>query len=315
MLNDPRAWSKLRQFFMQWLKVEQYPDLSKDRKLLPEFDEAAASDLRTSLELFLEHVAWGERSDYRELLLTDKMFLNGRLAKLYGVSLPADAPFQRVTLDPAERAGVLTHPYLLASFAYLQTSSPIHRGVLISRSLLGRTLQPPPEAFTPLPAELHPNLTTRQRVALQTQPAACRSCHGMINPLGFSLERFDAIGRLRVRENGRPIDATGSYEPRTGGVVKFFGARGLARYLAGSEEAHAAFVEQLFKHLVKQPVQAFGPRTLSDLQKVFAANEFNIRKEMVEIMAASALAGRNERPLTAGSGQGANRWPSAAVRR
>jgi Protein of unknown function (DUF1592)/Protein of unknown function (DUF1588) len=298
MVQDPRAWSKLREFFLKWLRVEQYPDLAKDRKLFPQFDETAASDLRTSLELFLESVALSERSDFRDLLLADTVFLNGRLAKIYGVNLPPDAPFQPVKLDPTERAGVLTHPYLMASFAYLDTSSPIHRGVLIVRSLLGRVLQPPPAAFTPLPAKLHPEMTTRQRVALQTQPAACQSCHGMINPLGFTLERFDAIGRLRQWENGRPIDVTGSYHAGSGQVAKFYGARGLARYLVGSEEAQAAFVERLFQHLVKQPVQAFGPRTLPALQQVFAANEFNIRKEMVEIMAETQLEGRSESPLT-----------------
>jgi hypothetical protein len=289
MVKDPRAWSKLREFLLQWLKVDQYPDLSKDPKLFPGFDDAVASDLRASLDLFLEQVAWSEKSDFRELLLSDQVFLNGRLAKIYGVNLPPDAPFQLVRLDPTERSGVLTQPYLLASFAHPDTSSPIHRGVLIVRSVLGRTLQPPPAAFTPLPAELHPDMTTRQRVALQTQPATCHSCHGMINPLGFTLEKFDAIGRLRTWENGKPIDATGSYRPRSGPAVHFFGARTLARYLAGSEEAHAAFVEKLFQHLVKQPVMAFGPRTLPDLEKSFAAHDFNIRQEMVEIIAASAL--------------------------
>jgi cytochrome c553 len=292
MAQDPRAWSKLREFLMQWLKVEQGPDLGKDKKLFPRFDETVASDLRTSLELFLEHVAWSERSDFRELLLSEEMYLNGRLAKLYGGYVPPDAPFQRVRLNQPERAGVLTHPYLMASFAYQKTSSPIHRGVLISRSLLGRVLQPPPQAFTPIPVELHPNLTTRQRVALQTKPAACSmSCHSMINPLGFTLEKFDAIGRLRAMENGRPIDATGSYQSRTGQTVRFSGARSLARYLAGSEEAHAAFVEKLFQHLVKQPVRAHGPQTLTEMVQAFAANEFSIRKQMVEIMAASALKG------------------------
>jgi hypothetical protein len=289
MVKDPRAWSKLREFLLQWLKVEQYPDLSKDPKLFPGFDEAVASDLRASLDLFLEHVAWSERSDFRELLLSDEVFLNGRLARIYGANLPPGAPFRMVRLDPTERAGVLTHPYLMASFAHPDTTSPIHRGVLIVRSVLGRTLQPPPAAFTPLPAELHPDLTTRQRVALQTQPAFCHSCHGMINPLGFTLERFDAIGRLRTWENGKPIDATGSYRPRDGTAIRFFGARTLARYLAGSEEAHAAFVEKLFQHLVKQPIRAFGPRTLPDLQQSFAAHDFNIRQQMVEIIAASAL--------------------------
>jgi len=289
MVADPRAWSKLREFFLQWLRVDQVPALVKDARRYPDFDAAVASDLRTSLELSLENVAWGERADYRELMLTDKLYLNGRLAKLYGVNLPPDAPFQPVALDTGERAGILTHPYLLASFAYLDTSSPIHRGVLIMRNVLGRTLKPPPAAFAPLPADLHPNLTTRQRVALQTKPEFCNACHGKINPLGYTLERFDAIGRLRDHENGQPIDATGSYQPGTGPLVKFSGATDLARYVAGSDEAHAAFVEKLFHALVKQPAQAYGPKALPDLEHAFAGHAYNIRELMVEIMAETAL--------------------------
>lgn len=288
MVADPRSRAKLREFFLQWLKVDHHPDLAKDAKRFPGFDEAVAADLRTSLELTLEQVMWSEKSDYRELLLTDKVYLNGRLAKFYGVNLPPDAPFQLVELDPKERAGVLTHPYLLASFAYLDESSPIHRGVMIARGLFGRRLQPPAQAFTPLPADLHPNLTTRQRVALQTKPTACSTCHDLINPLGFTLEKFDAIGRLRAQENGKPVDSTGSYESRAGKAVKFAGARDLANYLTVSDEAHTAFVEQLFQHLVKQPAQAFGPDTLPEMQKAFTSHDFNIRSQIVETAVVAA---------------------------
>ena len=286
---DPRATFKLREFLLQWLKVDQSPDLVKDAKRYPGFDAAAASDLRTSLELSLQNVLGSEQADYRELMLTDKVFLNGRLAKIYGVNLPPDAPFQPVALDPTERAGVLAHPYLLSSFAYLDTSSPIHRGVLIARNLLGRTLAPPPIAFAPLAADLHPNMTTRQRVAMQTKPAACNGCHGMINPLGFTLERFDAIGRLQARENSQPIDATGSYRDRSGKAIQFNGERDLARYIAGSDEAHAAFVEKLFQNLTKQPVRAYGAQLLPGLEHSFAAHEFNIRRLTVEMATESAI--------------------------
>ncbi|HXG12931.1 MAG TPA: DUF1592 domain-containing protein, partial [Gemmataceae bacterium] len=296
MLTDLRTRAKLREFFLQWLKVEQHPDLAKDSTRFPGFDEAAASDLRTSLDLFLEEVLWSETADFRQLFLADYLYLNGRLARLYGADLPADAPFQKVILEPRERAGVLTHPYLTATFAYAEESSPIHRGVFIARSVLGRSLRPPPEAFTPLPADLHPDLTTRERVALQTRPQACLACHGMINPLGFTLEHFDAIGRYRDKEKGKPIDATGSYQTRTGEVVKFAGVRDLAAFLAGSEEVHEAFVEQLFHYLVKQPIRAYGPWTLSDLCQAFADNRYNIRKLLVEIMAVSALPRREEKP-------------------
>ncbi len=170
MLKDLRARAKLRDFFFQWLKVDQPPDLAKDAKLYPGFDAAVASDLRASLDLFLEDVAWGESSDFRQLLLDHSAYMNGRLAKVYGADLPADAPFKKVALEK-ERAGVITHPYLLSTFAYTSSSSPIHRGVFLARSVLGKTLRPPPEAVAPLPADLHAGMTTRQRVAMQTNPA------------------------------------------------------------------------------------------------------------------------------------------------
>lgn len=279
---DPRATGKLRAFLLTWLKVDHVPELVKDPKRHPGFDAAAATDLRTSLELFLDDAIAGERPDFRDLLLSDKVFVNGRLAKLYGIDLPADAPFQPVRLDPSERAGALTQPYLLSSLAYLAASSPIHRGVLLVRSVLGRTLAPPPVAVAPVAADLHPGLTTRQRVSLQTKPAACMSCHGTINSLGFALERFDAIGRLRASDNGKPVDARGSFRARDGRLVRFDGARELARALSESDEVHAAFVEKCFAHLTKQTVRAYGPQALPALTRTFVANRYDMRGLMAE---------------------------------
>lgn len=289
MVLDNRAWYKQREFFLQWLKVDQYPDLSKDAKKFPDFTPSAAADLRTSLDLTLESIVRSEHSDFRELMLSPKVYLNGRLAPLYGVSLESNAPFQPVVLDAKDRAGILTHPYVLSSFAYHATSSPIHRGVLLSRNIMGRTLKPPPNAFAPLAADLVPQLTTRQRVSLQTKPVGCMSCHGIINPLGFTLERFDAIGRLRTTENGKPIDATGSYVPRTGPPVQFGGARDLARYVANSDEAQAAFVEKLFQFTVKQPIRAYGTQALPGLEQAFKDKGYNIRELVVQIATEAAL--------------------------
>jgi hypothetical protein len=289
MVGDLRARSKLRQLFLQWLKVDQVPEIAKDPKRYPQFNEAIASDLRTSLDLFLADVINSDGADFRELLRADYVYLNGRLAQFYGTDLSADAPFQKVYLDRPQRAGVLTHPYLMASFAYTASSSPIHRGVFVARNVLGRVLRPPPEAVAPLAPDLHPDLTTRQRVTQQTKPESCQSCHGMINPLGFTLEHFDAVGRYRKDETGRPIDATGRYETRTGEMVNFEGVQALAAFLASSEEAHTAIVQQLFHHLVKQPVRAYGRQTLPELRRFFTAHDFNLRKLAVEIMATTAL--------------------------
>jgi len=289
MVGDLRTRTKLRAFFHQWLQFERFTDLSKDAALYPEFDPAVATDLRTSLDIFLEDVIWNGDGDFRRLLLDDGVYLNGRLAKLYGLEQPADAPFQKVSLNPDQRAGILTHPYLLTGFAYHAATSPIHRGVFISRSLLGRSLKPPPEAVTPLAPDLHPDLTTRDRTILQTSPTACNTCHDMINPLGFTLEHFDAIGRFREAEKDRPIDDTGSYLTQSGEEVRFDGARELAQFLASSDEAHDAFVEQLFNYFIKQPVGAYGPDRLAELRRSFAGSSFDVRKLLVEISTASAL--------------------------
>src|SRR5207245_6463785 len=130
----------------------------------------------------------------------------------------------------------------------------------------------------------HPSLSPRERMALQTQANNCMTCHGIINPLGFTLERFDAVGRYRETDNGKPVDATGSYRTRAGAIVKLTGARELGTFLAGSEEAQGAFVEQLFHHLVQQPMRAYGPSALEELQKKFASNVFNIRRLAVDVM-------------------------------
>lgn len=290
LLADRRTHAKLDGFFRQWLRIDHFDDLAKDPREFAQFDEATISDLHTSLELLLNDVLWGEASDFRQLLLTDEIYLNGRLAALYGGELPADAPFQKIKAPDGERAGLLTHPLLMTGFAYHSTSSPIHRGVFVARSLLGRFLRPPPEAVAPLAPELHADLTTRQRITLQTSPAACQACHGMINPLGFPLEHFDAIGRFRREEKAKPIDAEGSYRTRRGDVVKFQTARELATYLAASDETHAAFVEQLFQYVTKQPIQAYPADTLPQLLGTFRERQYSVRELLVEIGVVAARA-------------------------
>lgn len=289
MLPSLRTRAKLREFFLQWLRVEHYPDIAKDKERFPDFDAQVAADLRTSLELTLDDIVWGDNPDFRRLLQSDAVFLNGRLAKVYGAELPADAPFQKVSLDTGKRSGLITHPYLLAGFAYSTESSPIHRGVFVSRSILGRSLRAPPEAAAPLAADLHPDLTTRERTALQTKSRGCMSCHGLINPLGFPLEHFDAVGRYRSEEHAKPIDAAGGYLTRGGSEVAFTGAPEFAAFLAGSEETHTAFVRQLFHYLVKQPIRALGGKTLPNLRQSFTERDFNVRKLVTEIAVTAAL--------------------------
>ncbi|MGC4004745.1 MAG: DUF1592 domain-containing protein [Pirellulales bacterium] len=288
MWADIRTQTKLRRFYLQWLRVDRVTDMAKDEKLYPEFDAAAIDDLRSSLELTIRDVVTDPNATHGELLSGGGIYLNGRLAKIYGAQLPADAPFTKVTLPGQDRAGVLSHPYILAGFAYTQTSSPIHRGVFIARSVLGRALRPPQEAFTPFAPDLHPGLTTRERVALQTKSEACQTCHDMINPLGFALERYDAIGRYRKMEKDRQVDATGGYVTRDDKTVKFAGAGELSRFLTASDEPRAAFVEQLFHNLIRQPIRAHGMQASAELRQSFAASGGNLKRLVVDVVTTHA---------------------------
>ena len=128
MMSDPRTAAKMRAFFHHWLQVNRAEDLSKDAQLFPGFTSEIIADLRTSLNLFLDDVFWDEKSDYRRLLLDNGIFVNGRLAKFYSLESEAKDDFVKAAFNPKERAGVVTHPYLLAAFSYPKMSSPIHRG-------------------------------------------------------------------------------------------------------------------------------------------------------------------------------------------
>jgi hypothetical protein len=202
--------------------------------------------------------------------------------------VPPDAPFTKTKFESDKRSGAVTHPYLMSAVAYEAESSPIHRGVWVGRGLLGITIRPPMEAFTPLAPDLHPNLTTRERVLLQTKPQACAGCHTIMNPLGFALENFDAVGRFRDKDRAKPIDSSGGYDTRAGTAVKFTGAKEMAKFLANSEETQYSFAQQMFHYYAKQPVRAYGLNTPDELRKAFASNALSVRKLAVEIAAIAA---------------------------
>lgn len=312
-LNDYRARAKTRDFLYEWLNLGQPADITKNAEAFPGFDAALIADLRSSLDAFLDEVVWSERSDYREFFLADWAMSNLRLAEYYGPTWqpptepepeqpPAPEPPEKVIRqaekiamrrtpgDPGNRYGLLTHPYLMSRLAYYDATSPIHRGIFLIRFLLGRTLRPPAESFSPLSPDLHPDLTTRERVHLQTSPESCQVCHAKINGLGFTLENFDAVGRYRSQEREKSIDATGMYSPRLGNLVKFSGPGELANYLAESDDAHRAFVNRAFQYFVKQPAAAFGADTIDRLVESFRASQFNVRELLVEIAAIGSRA-------------------------
>lgn len=301
LVGDYRVRNRLMEFLRSWMNLERLQDVTKDAHDFPEFTPQIAADLRQSLELLMEQSVDAENCDFRRLLLTDSIFMNGRLAKFYGAVLPENAEFQEVKFEPEKRSGVVSHPFLLSGFAYTHTSSPIHRGVFLSRGVLGRGIKPPPIAVSPTAPELQPDLTTRERVTVQTSPEVCANCHNMINQLGYALENFDAVGRYREQEKSKPVDSTGQYLQRNGELVRFAGARELATFLARSEETHRSFVRQLFHHMVQQPILAYGPETIGELSEQFEQQNFHMKQMMVEIAVHSAMRGwaTNSQPVVA----------------
>jgi hypothetical protein len=283
MLADPRAGAKIARFFQHWLRTDHAADIGKDQGRFPGFTRDHLASLRESLEWKIDQFWKTEATDYRKLFEGDTVPLDGKLAKFYGATLPADAPMQDVQLAGQGRSGLLTHPFVMAVHAYGAETSPIHRGVFVARSLLGVALKPPPEAVAPIAPDLHPSLTTRERVILQTKPTACVACHGLINPLGFPLESFDAIGRYRAQDRGKPVDTTGAYLDKAGAKHSFAQVADMARFIRESPEARDAFVEQVFHHLAGQPVRAYGTGRPQELRRKFAEGGCSLKKLCAEI--------------------------------
>ena len=292
MVDDPRAKAKLQSFFHHWLESHQQ-SISKDKELYPKFNEQVASDLKTSLNVFLNDVVWSENSDFRQIFLADYLFLNEPLAEFYQIDFsnaqsPNDTPaipvgFKKVKADPLKRAGILTHPYLMAGLAYHKDSSPIHRGVFVAKRVLGRQLRQPPNDVEPLPDDFNPTLTTRERVEHQTKSSSCMNCHSIINPLGFSLENFDAVGRFRTEEKKKSIDVSTVYSSPDGEKISLDGPRDLATFLANNEMAQRSFIRQLFNHYSKQTIDAYGSQQLDQLHKTFVANNYNVKDLLIDI--------------------------------
>ncbi|MFG0263744.1 MAG: PA14 domain-containing protein [Rhodopirellula sp. JB055] len=301
IVDDARTRVKLKQMLYHWMELGPEDDLRKDDEKYPGFSKELIADLRTSLDRFLDETVWSETSDFRQLLGADWAFTNQRLAEFYGEAWnPAESmdeksgeaneseSWTRSVRDPNIHVGVLTHPLIMARLSYHSATSPIHRGVFLIRHVMGRTLRPPNEAFSPLSPDLHPDLTTRERVALQTSPESCQICHSRINPLGFALEHFDAVGRFREKDMNKNVDASGSYLTRDDERIEFEGARGLAEVAIANPDTHRAFVTRMFQYFVKQPVASYGAERLDQLTETFRQSDYNVRKLLVEIAVIAA---------------------------
>jgi hypothetical protein len=212
MLGDPRAHEPVAEFHRQWLKLSLVNEdkLRRDPVLFPGFAATIAPTLQNETLRFVDDV-FTNGGGVQQLLTASFTYVNAETAPLYGLSGTFGKDLVRVELDSKKRAGLLTQIGFLASHAYYDLSSPIHRGVFVQRQILCTELPDPPgDANLKLPKVEGEIKTTRQQVTVHTSPASCQGCHGIINPAGFAFENYDAIGKWRDTENGVAIDATGS---------------------------------------------------------------------------------------------------------
>ena len=210
MLADPRSSSLVENFAAQWLHLRNLESFTPDLRLFPDFDDNLRDAFRRETELHFEALLREDRT-VLDLIKTDHTFLNERLAKHYGIPNVYGSRFRRVALDSeSRRGGLLRQGSILTVTSYATRTSPVIRGHWLLGNLLG-TPPPPPPANIPNLKEntVSETLPMRARLSAHRANAACASCHDLMDPVGFALENFDAIGRWRLTENGLPIDASG----------------------------------------------------------------------------------------------------------
>ncbi len=208
MLADPRATRSMNDFLGQWLQVRNLKSMVPDPLKFPGFDSTLRDAMITESELFFESQVRDDRS-ILDLLGADYTFLNARLAEHYGISDVYGSHFRRIqVVDPARR-GLLGHGSVLTVTSYANRTSVVLRGKWVLETLLGAPPPPPPPNVPPLPENDGTSAPTSLREKMEQHRAnpVCASCHANLDPLGFALENFDAIGRWREDDDGAPIDA------------------------------------------------------------------------------------------------------------
>lgn len=210
MLADARSQSLVSNFAGQWLHLRNLDSITPDGRLFPDFDDNLRQAFRRETELCLSEVIRDDRS-ILDLLKSDHTWLNERLAKHYGIPHVYGTHFRKVPLEPgSERGGLLRQGSILTVTSYATRTSPVIRGKWVLENLLG-TPPPPPLPNVPALADntVSSSLPVRERLMEHRKNAVCASCHNMMDPVGFALENFDAVGLWRTTDEGKLVDSSG----------------------------------------------------------------------------------------------------------
>jgi mono/diheme cytochrome c family protein len=294
MLRDPRIERFASGFPRQWLRLSKVGMFPPDKKLYPDYDEHLQKSMVQETTATFREVLFKNLS-LREFLDADWTMLNARLAEHYGIPGVEGDDFRRVTLSPeTHRGGLLTQASILSLTSDGTRHRPVHRGVWVSESILGRSPPPPPANVPPIeptPAK-SPKATLRMKLDAHKSDPNCAACHRKIDPLGFAFDAYDAIGRWRTVEVVRDgagdnpkVDASGELpDGRT-----FADAAGFKKLMREDvDKFNAAFVEKLATYALRRGMAVDDRATLADLARQSKAADYRLGA-IVEALALSEL--------------------------
>ena len=283
MLSDPRSYNLASNFAGQWLQLRNLVSVSPNPRLFPDFDDNLRRALREETERFFDSVLREDRG-VADLLDADYTFLNERLAKHYGIPNVYGTRFRRVQLDPdSRRGGLLRHGSILSVTSYATRTSPVIRGVWVLSNIFGA---PPPPPLPNVPAleenEVVANLPMRERLAAHRSNPVCANCHRTIDPVGFALENFDAIGRWREHEGDTAsIDVSGGL-PLVG---DFHGVDGLEAGLMTRTDLFAGTIaEKLLTFALGRGVEYYDAPAIRRILRAAEPDGYRLSSLVVEIV-------------------------------
>ena len=283
MLADPRSYNLASNFAGQWLQLRNLASVSPNPRLFPDFDDNLRRALREETERFFDSVL-REGRGVADLLDADYTFLNERLAKHYGIPNVYGTRFRRVQLDPdSRRGGLLRHGSILSVTSYATRTSPVIRGVWVLSNVFGA---PPPPPLPNVPAleenEVVANLPMRERLAAHRGNPVCANCHRTIDPVGFALENFDAVGRWRDHEgDAASIDVSGGL-PLVG---EFDGVDGLEAGLLSRPDLFAGTIaEKLLTFALGRGVEHYDAPAIRRILRATEPDGYRLSSLVVEIV-------------------------------
>lgn len=265
MLDDPRAEPTVSDFHARLFDFNHFDGLTKDTTAFPEWQPEMSTFMRKEAELFVRDVTLTQSKGLNELLTADYTFVNDKMAPLYGLTGTYGTEFTKAKLDPAQRAGFLTQIGFLAANSGSRDHDPIHRGVFVNLKIICADLPPPPMNVPPLPKDEVGTYTMRERITAHTGKNTCGAgCHGtMINPAGFAFENFDALGKWRTTDNGKPVNAADVY-PFEDGEQAYNGPVEFAKVLVARPQVHKCYAGNWLEYAYGRQ-KAEGDQALIDI--------------------------------------------------